>query len=69
MAPVEAADALGVGYRQAKRIWARFGRQGASGLSHAGRDRVSNRRLDSATKERALELSLLSETHIGADGS
>jgi transposase len=56
LALVEAADALGVGYRQAKRIWARFGRQGASGLLHAGRDRVSNRQLDASVKERALQL-------------
>ena len=53
---VEAADALGVGYRQARRIWARFERQGASGLLHAGRDRFSNRQFDPALKERVLRL-------------
>ena len=56
LALVEAADALGVGYRQAKRIWARFGRQGALGLTHAGRDRFSNRQFDPAIKARVLEL-------------
>lgn len=53
---VEAAEALGVGYRQAKRIWARFRRQGASGLLHAGRDRFSNRQSDPELKARVLEL-------------
>ena len=53
---VEAGDSLGIGYRQAKRIWARFQRQGASGLIHASRDRFSNRQLDPLLKARALEL-------------
>jgi len=53
---VEAGDSLGVGYRQAKRIWARFQRQGASGLMHASRDRVSNHQLDPTVKARALQL-------------
>jgi len=53
---VEGADRMGVSYRQAKRIWARFRLAGASGLVHAGRDRVSNRRIDPVFREQVLGL-------------
>lgn len=39
----EAAERLGMSYRQAKRVWRRYQANGAQGLVHAGRGRVSNR--------------------------
>ena len=39
----EAAERLGMSYRQAKRVWRRYQASGAQGLVHAGRGRVSNR--------------------------
>ncbi len=53
---VEAAERMGLCYRQAKRVWARFKRWGASGLIHASRERTSNNQLDPALKKRVLEL-------------
>lgn len=39
----EAAERLGVSYRQARRIWRRFEEKGEAGLVHRGRGRPSNR--------------------------
>jgi transposase len=52
----DAARQMRVGYRQAKRIRARFRRRGAEGLVHASRGRVSNRRIDPAFRDRVLEI-------------
>ncbi len=43
MSLVAAADVLGVGYRQAKRVWRRYQEAGDAGLVHRGRGRRSNR--------------------------
>jgi transposase len=53
---VEAQERLGLSYRQTKRVWARFKAEGASGLVHGSRGRVSNRRRDAAEKRRVLEI-------------
>ena len=43
-------------YRQVLRLWKRFQLDGASGLKHGLRDRVSNHRFDAGRRERVLEL-------------
>jgi len=53
---VEGAERMGLSYRQAKRVWKRFREEGHSGLIHASRGRVSNRRLPGILKEEALAL-------------
>jgi transposase len=40
---VDAAALLGVSYRQAKRLWKRYGEEGAAGLKHRSAGRRSNR--------------------------
>src|SRR3989442_15315131 len=40
---VDAARVMGVGYRQAKRLWKRYGEEGAAGLKHRSAGRRSNR--------------------------
>jgi transposase len=40
---VEAAERMGVSYRQSKRLWKRFQKQGAKGLVHLSAGRSSNR--------------------------
>jgi transposase len=52
----KAAELLAVSYRQVLRIWQRFEAEGGPGLKHGLRDRASNRQLDSACRERVLEL-------------
>lgn len=52
----EAADLLGVGYRQAKRLKRRYGESGAKGLAHRGAGRRSNRAKPEAERGRALDL-------------
>lgn len=39
----EAAEAMGLCYRQAKRVWARYKKQGDAGLAHRSRGRKSGR--------------------------
>jgi transposase len=51
-----AAQQMGVCYRQAKRIASRWRNQGAWGLVHAGRERISRRRLPQEDRRRALEV-------------
>lgn len=53
---VKAAQLLGISYRQAKRAWARYQEQGDAGLVHRLRGRASNRHVQPARKEQALEL-------------
>jgi hypothetical protein len=51
---VAAAEVLGVCYRQAKRIWKRYRKQGDKGLVHRGRGRRGNRAKSGRFKERVL---------------
>jgi transposase len=51
----QAAGVMGVSYRQAIRIQARYRRQGAGGLTHRSRGRRSNRRLQEELKQRVLK--------------
>jgi transposase len=46
----KAAELLRLSYRQAKRSYARYGREGASGLGHRLRGRGSNRRAEAAER-------------------
>lgn len=63
---VEAAERMGVSYRQARRIAKRFEKSGEAGLVHGSRDRISNRRLDADLKREALHLF---ETHYSDYGA
>lgn len=51
---VVAAGLLGLGYRQAKRVWRRYQVQGDAGLVHRSRGRPSRRRTATAVRERIL---------------
>jgi transposase len=51
-----AAIILDVSYRQAKRLWRRYRREGAKGLRHGSVGRPSNRTTAPATRRRALAL-------------
>jgi transposase len=51
-----AATLMGVSYRQAKRLSARYRGQGAAGLRHGSAGRASNRATSSRTRKRALAL-------------
>lgn len=54
MTLVAAAEAMEVGYRQAKRIWAKFRVAQEAGLEHGLRGMVGNRRLPSQFKARVM---------------
>lgn len=60
---VEAAVLMGVGYRQAKRLWRRFRRGGAGALRHGHVGRVSNR--GESAKRRARILALIRKKYSG----
>ena len=51
-----ASELLSVSYRQVLRIWKRFAEEGALGLKHGLRDRVSNHHFDVGHRDRILEL-------------
>src|SRR5215213_5833217 len=51
-----AAVVLGLSYRQAKRVYGRYRREGARGLTHRSVGRASNRAAGTAARERALAL-------------
>ncbi|HVA49272.1 MAG TPA: ISNCY family transposase [Pirellulales bacterium] len=53
---VKGAELLGMSYRQAKRVWARYQEEGDTGLVHRLRGRASNRHVQPIRKEQALEL-------------
>ncbi len=63
---VEATPLLGISYRQAKRLYARYKARGSSGLTHAGAGRVSNRSCQTA--EREIVISLVRD-HYGGEKS
>ncbi len=51
----KASEMLGLSYRQTKRSWSRYRREGDSGLVHGLRGKASNRQGDAASKAKALE--------------
>lgn len=51
---VKASELMGLSYRQAKRVWARYREQGDAGLVHRLRGRPSNRRRDESKREAVL---------------
>ena len=52
---VKAAELLQLSYRQAKRVYRRYRRQGDRGLVHRLRGRRSNRRADEAERRKILQ--------------
>lgn len=52
---VTAAALLQLSYRQAKRVYGRYRREGDHGLLHGLRGRVSNRKTDASVRERIVE--------------
>lgn len=52
----EAAEILGLSYRQARRVHKRFVHGGVSGLIHAGCGKEGNKRIKDGSSEKALEL-------------
>jgi transposase len=56
LAIVDAATILGLSYRQTKRVWRRYRRQGATGLQHRSAGRRSNRASAPGIRRRALTL-------------
>jgi len=52
----EAAGQMGLGYRQALRLWKRFKAKGDKGLVHRLRGRAGNRRTDPSIRRRAVSL-------------
>jgi transposase len=53
---VQAAERMGVSYRQAKRLWKRYRAQGAKGLVHGNAGRASNRAKPQRLRRRVLSL-------------
>ena len=54
----QAGTLMGVGYRQAKRLFKKFREQGARGLAHGNRGRPAPNALPQEIKERVIDLSL-----------
>ena len=52
----DAAEILGISYRQTKRVWKRYRKQGAKGLVHGSVGRKSNRAKPKRLRDRALRL-------------
>jgi transposase len=53
---VNAAEILGVSYRQVKRLWKRYQERGAEGLKHGSAGRESNRRKPKKFRDRVLRV-------------
>ena len=53
---VDAAELIGVSYRQAKRLWRRYREEGAAGLQHGNAGRRSNRAKPLRFREKVLRL-------------
>lgn len=51
---VEAAEAMRLGYRQARRIWKRYRQAGDAGLTHRSRGRPGSRRIDPGQRQKML---------------
>ena len=62
---VAAARLMGLSVRQARRVWKRFGAQGAAGLVHRLRGGVSNRRMPEELRERIVKRHQESYTEFG----
>src|SRR6185436_17818473 len=54
MSLAEAGRVMGLGYRQAKRVWQRFKEAGETGLVHRSRGRVGSRRKEAKFRKRVL---------------
>jgi transposase len=52
----DAAEILGLSYRQSKRLWKRYQAEGPEGLKHRSAGRESNRRKPKKLRQRALQL-------------
>lgn len=52
---VQAAVLCGLSYRQVKRVWKRYRKEGDAGLVHRGRGRASNRRIEAVFREEVLK--------------
>ena len=64
---VDAAALMRVSYRQAKRLWKRYGEEGATGLKHRSAGRTSNR--THPGKFRRKVLGLVGKKYGGASGA
>ena len=53
---VEASAMLGLSEREARRVWKRFGAEGAAGLVHGLRGRASNRRFPEEFRARVIKM-------------
>lgn len=53
---VNGAELMGVSYRQGKRLWKRYGEEGAEGLQHRSAGRESNRAKPKKFREKVLRL-------------
>ena len=53
---VKAGELLGLSYRQMKRVWSRYQREGDGGVVHRLRGRQSNRQASQGVEERAVQL-------------
>jgi transposase len=53
---IDAAELLGVGYRQAKRLWRRYAKTGRAGLIHGNAGRRSNNARPEGVRQRVLAL-------------
>ena len=53
---VDAARLMRVSYRQAKRLWKRYGEEGAAGLKHRSAGRPSNRAYEEKFRQKVLRL-------------
>jgi transposase len=51
----EASEILAISYRQAKRVYGRYRKQGAKGLVHKSRGRASNRAMDSDLRKEIVD--------------
>src|SRR2546430_10715704 len=63
---VDAAEMLALSYRQAKRLWRRYRREGAIGLQHRSAGRESHRAKPRAFREQGL--GVLREKYSGGPG-
>jgi len=63
---VNAAEMLRVSYRQMKRIWRRYGEEGAEGLKHRSAGKESNRKKPKQLREKVLRL--VGKKYSGQEG-
>src|SRR2546427_10700763 len=63
---VDTARLMRVSYRQAKRLWKRYGEEGAAGLQHRSAGRASNRAYEEEFRQKVL--GLVREKYGGAGG-